>query len=298
VSEELSGPDAASDRLTGESRPDFSIPRDGSDDLLEERIDRMLCRLPSRGTLRTAIETLVLAIRAGRSDLLACSASRPGLVGLVLEETSSNRAGDEWPSSTSLVGTTLFRLHGLLRLIVPQAAAGGFRMVELGGDDTETAALFGGLGEVRTSSSRYGLYYGAATADRLHAFPPPSSITRDVLAAEEHRMVSGSTDERTFAGRVQLLIEGGPCDQKSVAQALGMSVATLRRRLAEEDGSFRQIRARALTNLASAKLRTGEQIGQIASELGFADVRSFSRAFKGWTGLTPSEQQRQGRSQT
>jgi AraC-like DNA-binding protein len=74
-----------------------------------------------------------------------------------------------------------------------------------------------------------------------------------------------------------------------VASDLNMSSRTLRRRLAEHDMTFDALqeqvrRARAMSLLNNPDM----PIERIAEELGYSDVRGFRRAFKRWTGLSPS----------
>ncbi|MEM6747099.1 MAG: helix-turn-helix transcriptional regulator [Pseudomonadota bacterium] len=93
--------------------------------------------------------------------------------------------------------------------------------------------------------------------------------------------------KRAMAEEVERLIARGTADQPSVAALLGMSVATLRRRLSDEGTSFRALRTKVLSVRALELLATDAVMGVVAAELGFSDVRSFSRAFKSWTGETP-----------
>ncbi|MFM7026923.1 MAG: AraC family transcriptional regulator ligand-binding domain-containing protein, partial [Limnohabitans sp.] len=75
-----------------------------------------------------------------------------------------------------------------------------------------------------------------------------------------------------------------------LAAWLGMSPRTLHRQLQEEGASLqalkdsvRQQRARELL------LRTSRPVKQIAAQVGFANEKSFIRAFRSWTGMTPEE---------
>ena len=75
-----------------------------------------------------------------------------------------------------------------------------------------------------------------------------------------------------------------------VASSLHLSERTMRRRLMESGQSFRamqdeQRKSRALALVLNGRL----DLTQVALEVGFADVSSFRRAFKRWTGKTPSE---------
>ena len=74
-----------------------------------------------------------------------------------------------------------------------------------------------------------------------------------------------------------------------VASALEMSVRTLQRRLSAEGSSFRRIRDQVCGERAVSRLldRTAS-ISQVAKEFGYGDLAAFSKAFKRWTGESPS----------
>jgi AraC-like DNA-binding protein len=100
-------------------------------------------------------------------------------------------------------------------------------------------------------------------------------------------------DQEQVASRVraavaQRLGEGEPQEQ-SVARTLGMSPRTLQRRLADEGTTYHEILNRTREHLACAYIREGWSLTEVAFTLGFADTSSFSRAFKRWTGVAPSE---------
>lgn len=75
-----------------------------------------------------------------------------------------------------------------------------------------------------------------------------------------------------------------------IAKKLCLSERTLRRRLADNGVSYQLLldnvrKNRALELLANPRL----SIEQVAFEVGFCDSHNFRRAFKRWTGSTPSE---------
>ena len=75
-----------------------------------------------------------------------------------------------------------------------------------------------------------------------------------------------------------------------IAKKLCLSERTLRRRLADNGVSYQELldsvrKHRALEMLANPRL----SIEQVAFEVGFCDSHNFRRAFKRWTGNTPSE---------
>jgi len=143
---------------------------------------------------------------------------------------------------------------------------------------------------VRANARDYTLEYDLAALDlpvsRRRAGAPNVAAVYDVidmLIAERER--SGVI--KPFQARVLEAILEGTDDQGEVARALGVSVATLRRRLTASGVSFRQLRSKALDEAARRMLAQGRPVGEIADALGYVDIRSFSRAFKGWNGITP-----------
>ena len=74
-----------------------------------------------------------------------------------------------------------------------------------------------------------------------------------------------------------------------VAGMLGASERTLRRQLAREGTSYRDVRERVLRERAKALLMsTALSVADIAEQLGFADASTFCQAFRRWSGQTPS----------
>jgi AraC-like DNA-binding protein len=73
-----------------------------------------------------------------------------------------------------------------------------------------------------------------------------------------------------------------------VAAALHVSGRTLRRELSAEGTSFRQIADQVLAEFAQTLLARGATIDDVARRLGYSETSSFSRAFKRWTGSSPS----------
>lgn len=104
--------------------------------------------------------------------------------------------------------------------------------------------------------------------------------------------------DRLLVQRVRQALIAQPADTHSaddLATLLAMSSRTLHRQLKEEGASLqslkdevRRLRAQELL------LRTERPIKQLAQATGFKNEKSFIRAFRGWTGLSPTEFRRQG----
>ena len=95
-----------------------------------------------------------------------------------------------------------------------------------------------------------------------------------------------------------LLSESGPPfpDLDAVAKKLGVSSRTLRRRLADEGSSFREVLDSVRLTLAETWLRRGDRsITAIGLELGYTDAANFSRAFRRVRGMSPLSFQRTAR---
>jgi AraC-like DNA-binding protein len=77
----------------------------------------------------------------------------------------------------------------------------------------------------------------------------------------------------------------------AAARALNLSERTLRRRLAAQGLSFRDVMDRVRAEMAEALLHDERErtVAEIGSELGFSDGREFRRAFRRWTGKTPQQ---------
>lgn len=73
-----------------------------------------------------------------------------------------------------------------------------------------------------------------------------------------------------------------------VALSLGLSLSTLKRRLADESTSFQQILDKLRQDVAVNMLKQAQSsITEISFFLGFSTPSAFHRAFKRWTGNTP-----------
>jgi AraC-like DNA-binding protein len=116
----------------------------------------------------------------------------------------------------------------------------------------------------------------------------------EVLKGQADQWLARIDDGDGAAGRIrQLIVQHYPAvrpEMDCVARRLGMSERSLRRRLRSEGVGFHDVVHQAMGQLARAMLREpASTIRQTAYRLGFADVSSFHRAYKRWTGRTPSE---------
>jgi len=89
--------------------------------------------------------------------------------------------------------------------------------------------------------------------------------------------------------RLDLTQRRVPSSLKLSSAALGLSSQTLRRHLRDENTSYQQVLDALRRDMAIEKLHLQHlAVADVAEQLGFSEARSFSRAFKQWTGVSPS----------
>jgi AraC-like DNA-binding protein len=90
-------------------------------------------------------------------------------------------------------------------------------------------------------------------------------------------------DQQQIISRVRAMVV------ERVAHALGLGIRTFQRRLADRRTSYQEVLRATREELACAYLAEGWSVTEIAFMLGFSDMSSFSRAFRRWTGESPSK---------
>lgn len=98
---------------------------------------------------------------------------------------------------------------------------------------------------------------------------------------------SASVSAQVRAVIIDALAMGEP-EIAAVAAELAMSPRTLQRHLAEEDTTFRTVLAETRRELADQLLSAGASVTEAAHRLGFSEMAAFSRAYRRWTGSSPS----------
>ncbi len=82
----------------------------------------------------------------------------------------------------------------------------------------------------------------------------------------------------------------GDVSESSVAESLHMTPRNMHRKLQKEDTSFKVLLTEIRRELAQQYIQDRTKtLTEISFLLGFSEVSSFSRAYKGWTGQPPSE---------
>jgi AraC-like DNA-binding protein len=141
---------------------------------------------------------------------------------------------------------------------------------------------------------------GAALSAATMAEPLVSA--NDELAAQLELLVRSELDKLpsiAFSERINLALragrmQAGDCRRDVIARRLGVSMRTLQRRLEDEGTTFGDIVDGARRQLALEMMANpAVSIAGVGSIVGYADQYAFNKAFKRWTGRSPSAYRRE-----
>lgn len=81
-----------------------------------------------------------------------------------------------------------------------------------------------------------------------------------------------------------------PAELQDIAESMGISSQTIRRKLTKEGTSFNNIKSQVRRDIAMHALGNPElSIEAVAIQAGYSEPAAFIRAFKSWTGFTPAK---------
>jgi AraC-like DNA-binding protein len=130
-------------------------------------------------------------------------------------------------------------------------------------------------------------------------FPTPNKYVFGLLSERADALLRNLDEAVSIRGKVErhlsLVLHTGEVGVEGVAQKMALSRKTLYRRLRAEGVTFEEVlddlrRRLALSYLADKKV----SVNETAYLVGFSDPAAFSRAFKRWTGSSPSTIARKG----
>lgn len=271
-----------------------SAARDGKAVLTAKEVAFMCRCMLCCATLQEAIECAI--------DFAAMLYPRAGAMSVNIENDSAVfilDTGRKPPTRASCL-VDLTGLLGFLQLfgwLIGESLR--VRSVVLGYPNREDAApllrLFGV--PVYVGDATYRLEFDAVQMVRPVLRRPEE--LRDFLRTFPYNVVGTGLDSRPLRFQVRAcmdaaLAQGQPMPSPAVlAELVGASNTTLRRRLRAEGASYTALRDFSLREAAERYLvGTNWEIEQIADQLGFSDAITFRRAFRRWTGLAPSDYRR------
>lgn len=142
---------------------------------------------------------------------------------------------------------------------------------------------------IQFDASADALTFSAASLDQTlpSANPELARHNDELVRTYLAEMERGNLVDRVRKALVESL--AGDASPAQVARALGLSERSLQRHLAQHGTSFAQVLNETRRELACAYLREPRwSVTEIAFLLGFEDSSSFARAFRRWTGSSPS----------
>jgi AraC-like DNA-binding protein len=116
------------------------------------------------------------------------------------------------------------------------------------------------------------------------------------IAHHNDQIIEGyleTLDKEDIVTRVKKFIiqdlSSGRCSKKRVAEQMLMSQSALQLKLTERGSTFQDLRDQVRKSLALSYIEQGHiSITEISFLLGFTDTSNFSRAFRRWTGKSPT----------
>lgn len=227
--------------------------------------------------------------------------TRPYTIDYIIDDHDFPYAGNQTTDYIYFsIECILIFLHCMLMTVTPSAehAIRGLhiRRPSPGGD-------CGHLGywdaPIRFGANIYKVAFDRDFATQPVTIPPPRALTSNAVYQKIIDVVAGVRARRENLNSTTSLVQDslgrGVVEQTDIASQMGVSVATLRRRLSEEGVSFRDLRRTVLNQTAKRLLSENQTTADIAEAIGFSDARAFNRAFKDWNGVTPKDYLKQHR---
>lgn len=267
------------------------IARDGGHTPLAHRDMVLLCRcVLSCADLEAALHCMEDFYRMLHPHGGVQSLRRRGATALWLNDSLRHRPN----AATCLVDITglLFFIQLFSWLIGeplrPHAVAIGYPYMP------NLAPFFGLFGSwVYTGASLNRIEFDARLLSRPIVREPRD--LPEFIRAFPYRVIGSVPGTATVGGQVRACLDAALARAeplpapRSLAALLGISESTLRRHLRAEGISYNDLRETCLRETAQRYLLdTDWDLEQIAGRLGFSEHSAFRRAFRRWTGCTPS----------
>lgn len=218
---------------------------------------------------------------------------RPGSIDYIIDDRAFPYASEQAPEYIFFqIECTLIFFHCML-MIVSSSAEDAITSLQVrrlspGG---ECGHLGYWKAPIKFGADTYKVAFDPEVSLATLEMPPPEALTSNAVYQKIVDAVAGRHAQynslQSTASLVRDALARGVVEQPAVATQMGVSVATLRRRLQDEETSFRELRREVLNDTAKRLLRSGEAIGDVSEALGFSEFRAFNRAFKDWNDMTP-----------
>ncbi|BFM16905.1 AraC family transcriptional regulator [Maricurvus nonylphenolicus] len=129
-----------------------------------------------------------------------------------------------------------------------------------------------------------------ANLPALHSNANSHNLARDLAEKELALLASDNLFTERVTNVIMPLLTAQPPDIDEVAEKLGMTTWTLRRRLKKENTTYQELLDKTRRDLATSYAGdTIHNFSEIAYMLGFSSPAAFHRAFRRWTGQSPGD---------
>ena len=144
---------------------------------------------------------------------------------------------------------------------------------------------------VKFSASRNAIAFDRACLDKPLPTANPELVRANDAIVAEHLAELNKND---IVGQVKIeiihLLSSGSVSERLIANRLNMSLRSLQRKLAGARSSYFALLEDTRRELAIQYMRDSRHsVNEVTYLLGFSEPSNFSRAFKRWTGFTPSQ---------
>ena len=143
--------------------------------------------------------------------------------------------------------------------------------------------------KVEFGAAENGIAFRAVDLDaHLPTANPILLRVNDLLLTEHMARLDRTEIPLQVQAKLVQALPAGAMTEATMARALNLSQRSLQRKLSERGTTFRQVVDDTRKQLAQQYLKDSMlSVSEIAYLLGFAEVSSFSRAFRRWTGQPP-----------
>ena len=116
------------------------------------------------------------------------------------------------------------------------------------------------------------------------------ALASDAIIASYLANLARSRIAMRVKARIIERLPNGTCNKADIANDLHIGERTLHRRLQDEGTSFQKLLEETRRELSEQYMRKSDcSVAEVAFTVGFSEASNFTRAFRRWTGFTPSE---------
>ena len=262
-----------------------------------DAVVRMAAHLDAR-----ANRLVEIAVRSSATvrDALGNLARWAPLVHRAFEATMQ---GDRWvlrtPRRPRGLGRHVHELEVAHALLQVRASVASFAIDEawfVHARPAHVDALHGLFGSAHVTFGCEDSGFSVASEDLDRPMPAADARTLGTIEPLLVDALGASPASPSFSDRIATHIASslpGGSDVAEVARAMHMSGRTLQRRLEQEGTTFSEVLDRARLDVARRALAApATTLSDVAIQLGFSDLATFTRAFKRWTGMPPGQWRR------